>query len=72
MATATNEAPPTDVVSNSGMTLAVYEDNGRRFRWRLVKDGRHLATSDDSFASAQEAERAAGDVREAARRLATG
>jgi uncharacterized protein YegP (UPF0339 family) len=72
MATATKETPPREAVAGAGMAFAVYEDNGRRFHWRLVKDGRHIATSDASFASAHDAERAAIDVREAARALAIG
>jgi hypothetical protein len=72
MATATNETPSRQVLPSSGMTFVVYEDNVRRFHWRLMKDGRHLATSDDSFASALDAERAAGDARDAARLVATG
>jgi uncharacterized protein YegP (UPF0339 family) len=66
MATAADVSPP-EVVSDSAIALVVFEDNGRRFRWRLVKNGRHLATSDDSFTTAQDAEQAAGGVREAAR-----
>ena len=73
MATAANETPNRQVESISAMTFAVYEDNGGRFHWRLLaSDGRRVATSADSFASADDAEQAAGDMRDAARAVATG
>jgi uncharacterized protein YegP (UPF0339 family) len=42
----------------------VYEENSGRHRWRLTtSDGRDLATSTASFATRDEAQRAAGENR---------
>ena len=42
----------------------VYEENSGRHRWRLTSgDGRDLATSSESFATREEAQRAAGENR---------
>ena len=44
------------------LRFEVYEENSGRHRWRLVtSDGRELATSCDSFATHDEAQRAAGE-----------
>jgi uncharacterized protein YegP (UPF0339 family) len=46
------------------LRFEVYEENSGRHRWRLTTtDGRDLATSCDSFASHDEARRAAGENR---------
>jgi len=43
----------------------VYEENSGRHRWRLTtSDGRDLATSTASFATREEAQRAAGENRD--------
>ncbi len=43
----------------------VYEENSGRHRWRLTtSDGRDLATSSASFATREEAQRAAGENRD--------
>jgi len=43
------------------LRFQVYEENSGRHRWRLTTDdGRDLATSTESFASRDDAERAAG------------
>jgi len=43
----------------------VYEENSGRHRWRLrTSDGRDLATSCASFATSDEAQRAAGQNRD--------
>jgi len=43
----------------------VYEENSGRHRWRLMaSDGRDLATSTASFATREEAQRAAGENRD--------
>ena len=43
----------------------VYEENSGRHRWRLTTpDGRDLATSTASFATREEAQRAAGENRD--------
>jgi uncharacterized protein YegP (UPF0339 family) len=63
MATAVKETPLRQVEPGSALRFAVYEDNSGRFHWRLLaSDGRPLATSDDSFASADAAERSASDA----------
>jgi uncharacterized protein YegP (UPF0339 family) len=73
MATAAKTTRVTKVEPAPAMTLAVYENNGGRFHWRLLAgNGRALATSDDSFSSARDAERSASDVRDAARSVAIG
>ena len=42
----------------------VYEENSGRHRWRLTtSDGQHLATSCASYASHDQAQRAAGENR---------
>jgi uncharacterized protein YegP (UPF0339 family) len=42
----------------------VYEENSGRHRWRLTtSDGRDLATSAESFATRDDAQRAAGENR---------
>jgi uncharacterized protein YegP (UPF0339 family) len=46
------------------LRFEVYEENSGRHRWRLTtSDGRDLATSCASFASRDEAQRAAGEKR---------
>ncbi|MEA2228261.1 MAG: hypothetical protein QOH46_130 [Solirubrobacteraceae bacterium] len=66
MATATKDDPRGQGGSTAAMRFAVDENNAGRFHWRLVAgDGRELATSDESFASAADAQRAADDVRAA-------
>jgi uncharacterized protein YegP (UPF0339 family) len=46
------------------LRFEVYEDNSARHRWRLTtSDGRGLATSCDSFATRDDAQRAAGENR---------
>ena len=46
------------------MRFEAYEENSGRHRWRLTtSDGRDLATSCASFASRDDATRAAGDTR---------
>ncbi|MEA2322924.1 MAG: hypothetical protein QOD81_2774 [Solirubrobacteraceae bacterium] len=68
MATAMKDGPPGRAGATPAMRFAVDENNAGRFHWRLVAhDGRELATSDESFASAADAERAADDVRAAVR-----
>jgi uncharacterized protein YegP (UPF0339 family) len=43
----------------------VYEENSGRHRWRLrTSDGRDLATSCESFATRDDAQRAAGENRD--------
>ena len=46
------------------LRFAIYEENSGRHRWRLTtSDGRDLATSCESFASHEDAQRAVGDNR---------
>jgi hypothetical protein len=46
------------------LRFEVYEENSGRHRWRLTTgDGRGLATSADSFATRDDARRAAGENR---------
>jgi uncharacterized protein YegP (UPF0339 family) len=46
------------------MRFEIYRDNGAQFHWRLVgDDGAKLAVSATVFGSAEDARRAAGDVR---------
>jgi hypothetical protein len=46
------------------LRFAVYEENSGRHRWRLTtSDGRDLATSCASFATHDDAQRAAGENR---------
>jgi uncharacterized protein YegP (UPF0339 family) len=46
------------------LRFEVYEENSGRHRWRLTtSDGRDLATSCESFASRDDAQRAAGEKR---------
>jgi hypothetical protein len=46
------------------LRFGVYEENSGRHRWRLTtSDGRDLATSSQSFATRDEAQRAAGENR---------
>ena len=48
----------------SALRFEVYEENSGRHRWRLTtSDGRGLATSADSFATRDDARRAAGENR---------
>jgi uncharacterized protein YegP (UPF0339 family) len=73
MATAAKEIPLGQVEPRSAMTFDIYENNGGRFHWRLLaSDGRSLATSDESFSSAADAQRSASAVRDAARSPAIG
>ena len=47
------------------LRFEVYEENSGRHRWRLTtSDGRDLATSTASFATHDEAQRAAGENRD--------
>ena len=46
------------------LSFTVYEENSGRHRWRLTtSDGRDLATSCESYATRDEAQRAAGENR---------
>jgi uncharacterized protein YegP (UPF0339 family) len=46
------------------LRFEVYEENSGRHRWRLTtRDGSDLATSTESFATRDEAQRAAGENR---------
>jgi uncharacterized protein YegP (UPF0339 family) len=46
------------------LQFEIYPDNGAQFHWRLVGgDGTELAVSATTFGSAQDARRAAADVR---------
>jgi uncharacterized protein YegP (UPF0339 family) len=46
------------------LRFEVYEENSGRHRWRLTtSEGRDLATSCDSFATRDDAKRAAGENR---------
>jgi uncharacterized protein YegP (UPF0339 family) len=46
------------------MRLEIYRESGAQFQWRLVgDDGSKLAISATTFSSAEDARRAAGDVR---------
>lgn len=73
MATAAKEIPLTPVESGSSITFTLYEDNGGRNHWRLLAgDGHPLATSDASFASADDAQRSLSDVRDAVGSRAVG
>jgi hypothetical protein len=46
------------------LTIDVYQENSGRHSWHLTTgDGRNLATSCESFATHDDAERAAGNVR---------
>jgi uncharacterized protein YegP (UPF0339 family) len=46
------------------LMIEVYQQNSGRHSWHLTTgDGQNLATSCESFATRDEAERAAGDVR---------
>ena len=45
------------------LTIEIYQENSGRHSWQLTSDGRNLATSCESFATRDDAERAAGDVR---------
>jgi uncharacterized protein YegP (UPF0339 family) len=44
------------------MQFDIYKDNGGQFHWRLTDDGVRVALSAVSFASSDEARRAAADV----------
>jgi uncharacterized protein YegP (UPF0339 family) len=61
------DGPGADVKSSlwtGALRFEVYEENSGRHRWRLTtSDGRDLATSCASFASHDEAQRAAGENR---------
>ncbi|WP_157592491.1 DUF1508 domain-containing protein [Solirubrobacter soli] len=47
------------------MQFVIYRDNGSKFHWRLVgEDGTRLAVSADTFITAEDARRAAAEVRE--------
>jgi uncharacterized protein YegP (UPF0339 family) len=47
------------------MQFVIYRDNGSQFHWRLVgDDGSRLAVSATTFVSAEDARRAAAEVRE--------
>jgi uncharacterized protein YegP (UPF0339 family) len=47
------------------MQFVIYRDNGAQFHWRLMgDDGSRLAVSAVSFSSADDARRAAAEVRE--------
>jgi len=47
------------------LRFEVYEENSGRHRWQLTtSDGRTLATSTASFATREEAQRAAGENRD--------
>lgn len=49
--------------SSGAPTFDVFEENSGRHRWQLTaSDGKGLATSSDSFASRDDAQRAAADV----------
>jgi uncharacterized protein YegP (UPF0339 family) len=71
MATARGKSagPPGDSRPNAepgawtgALRFEVYEENSGRHRWRLTtRDGQDLATSCASFASHDDAERAAGE-----------
>jgi len=51
--------------STGALRFDVYEENSGRHRWRLcASDGRGLATSCESFATRDDAERAAGENRD--------
>ena len=46
------------------MRFEIYRESGAQFHWRLVgDDGTRLAVSVGTFGSAEDARRAAGDVR---------
>jgi hypothetical protein len=64
---ATNDGAATDAGSSlwtGALRFAIYEENSGRHRWRLTtSDGRDLATSCASFATHDEAQRAAGENR---------
>jgi uncharacterized protein YegP (UPF0339 family) len=46
----------------SALRFEVYEENSGRHRWRLTtSDGRDLATSCESYATRDDAQRAAGE-----------
>jgi uncharacterized protein YegP (UPF0339 family) len=46
------------------LSFTVYEENSGRHRWRLTtSDGRDLATSCESYATRDDAQRAAGESR---------
>jgi hypothetical protein len=46
------------------LTIEVYQENSGRHSWHLTNgDGRNLATSCESFASQEDAEQSAGEVR---------
>ena len=48
----------------SALRFEVYEENSGRHRWRLTtSDGRDLATSRESYATRDDAQRAAGENR---------
>jgi uncharacterized protein YegP (UPF0339 family) len=63
----TLDGAPTTAESSpwtGALRFEVYEENSGRHRWRLTtSDGRDLATSCASFASRDEAQRAAGEKR---------
>ena len=44
------------------MQFEIYRDNAGEFHWRLVDDGVRVALSAVSYASSEEAHRAAGHV----------
>jgi hypothetical protein len=64
---ATRDGAATDAGSGlwtGALRFEVYEENSGRHRWRLTtSDGRDLATSCASFATHDEAQRAAGENR---------
>ena len=45
------------------LKFEIYQENSGRHSWHLTGDGRNLATSCESFASRDDAERAVGQIR---------
>lgn len=69
MATATKKAHAAGGVSEPAtLAFRTYRDNGKRYHWEIVDGGGQvLAQSGGSFASQDDAERAARDVHERTR-----
>jgi uncharacterized protein YegP (UPF0339 family) len=68
MATATKKAHATRGVSESALlAFRTYRDNGDRYHWEILDSGGGIIAQSGSFASQDDAERAARDVHEHAR-----
>jgi uncharacterized protein YegP (UPF0339 family) len=68
MATATKKARTAHGVSEPApLAFRTYRDNGEHYHWEIVDSGGEIIARSESFASQDDAERAAREVHERAR-----